>query len=228
MDDPLGSPNPTVAPGVGVGHEFGNGGEDFHATPFDDDITGGSGNDRIYLYGGDDFARGGDGDDVIHAIHGGRNTLDGGAGDDHLRIASHNTYNAASGGAGNDSIEVNAPNTSIEGGAGDDLFLLGEASGGSIIRDHQGRNHLSLHVGTDKHVLERVGQSLFIHTDADPTFDQSTDVVWLDFFDSEDNTVNQWSHESVVSLTDETTDAPSSPVPNPVDVISQADDALLA
>ena len=90
---------------------YGEGGNDV--------LNGGSGHDALY---------GGDGDDILNegpgSIDGGAGSLlDGGAGDDTIRLSFGST--TVYGGSGNDLIHLSFGNSVIDGGAGTDTVLIG-------------------------------------------------------------------------------------------------------
>ena len=82
-------------------------------------LTGGTGNDAIYIEGSGALIRSEGGDDFIGVYHAG-NTVDGGAGNDEIYI-THDSVTAA-GGAGNDSIRNYGENTALYGNDGDDFI----------------------------------------------------------------------------------------------------------
>jgi Ca2+-binding RTX toxin-like protein len=123
---------------AGPGNDLidGGTGDDFINTDYGDDTaSGGEGNDT--LQGGQrDLLRGGAGNDVLN---GGspfdpvaRFTLEGGAGDDRLSVTvvGARQGGAAFGGDGTDTLSAAGDGAvSLDGGAGDDLVLLGGFNG---------------------------------------------------------------------------------------------------
>jgi hypothetical protein len=81
-------------------------------TPFDDVITGNSGNNILLGGDGDDVLDGGVGNDTLDGGNG-NDVLNGGIGDDSLL-----------GGAGNDTLVGGAGNDTLVGGAGDDWYVF--------------------------------------------------------------------------------------------------------
>lgn len=125
----------------------------------DDVLLGGSGNDRLSGGTGNDYAMGGgqvDNDNgemleldqlpdpifVSQASSGGRNTVNGDAGDDVLIGGNEN--DTLNGGAGNDLIRGGDGNDRLDGGAGDDV-LSGEVGSDLLY----GRNGNDILIGGD-------------------------------------------------------------------------------
>jgi len=134
-------------------------------------ITGGAGNDTLWLGGGNDVGWGGDGNDVLHgedgddqlngddgaAVAPGNDTLIGGAGNDILRGGAGS--NELHGGDGNDTLESAGTYDLLYGGAGDDLFIV-HSSTTSIVWDgesEEGNDTLQAHVSFDLAALEVIG-----------------------------------------------------------------------
>lgn len=112
-----------------------------------DTLLGGDGNDRLLTGSGDDRAEGGAGDDDINAqrpaggqglltyASSGRQTLDGGLGDD--VIAGGSEADSIVGGEGRDTLFGQEGADSVLGGAGDDLIVTdagasGDGAGDSV------------------------------------------------------------------------------------------------
>jgi Ca2+-binding RTX toxin-like protein len=100
-------------------------------------LRGGAGSDTLELNGaGVSTADGGDGDDFLSGGIG--HTLDGGNGNDHLKLSSMDQTGAAwaYGGAGDDLVEVGQTrgqlNTMLSGGAGADTFQFYIWGGGPV------------------------------------------------------------------------------------------------
>jgi hypothetical protein len=124
---------------IGVHRTMDDAGRRFLDTPFDDWVNGGAGHDTIRFSGGEEIAHAGGGDDRIIALGVGRSVLDGGEGDDVIRLTSAAAYGAVLGGDGDDRIRVDAPAAMLEGGAGDDRYHLnGATAGGTVITDTEG------------------------------------------------------------------------------------------
>jgi Ca2+-binding RTX toxin-like protein len=177
---------------IGVHRTMDDAGRSFRDTPFDDWVDGGAGNDIIRFRGGEDIAHAGDGDDRIVAKGVGRSLLDGGAGDDHIRLVSAAAGNTVLGGDGNDRIRVDAPASMIYGGAGDDRFILnGATAGGTVIHDAEGHNRLKIENECFPLGFERMPHSdhLYILLGGGDSYDSTRDVVWLNFFANPDNRV---------------------------------------
>jgi hypothetical protein len=199
---------------VGVHRAMDDSGRTFRDTPFDDWVDGGAGHDRIHLRGGEDIAHGAGGNDTIHAASVGRSLLDGGAGDDVIRLVSTALYNTLHGGAGDDVIGARAPVSMIYGGAGDDRFWLREDSaGGTVITDADGRNRLHIDAGGPLG-FERVGQGddLYILLGGGEAYDSTRDVVWVGFFATPHNRVNGLGAAEIAALA---TPEPPPPLPTP-------------
>lgn len=108
-------------------------------------ISGGGGNDTIHLYSADgaaevahnSFVTGGSGDDIIY-IHGGKNHYVNGSGGNDTIYAEGDGH-ILRGRDGNDTIEMAAgTNNNLFGNAGKDMFVFGEAStGNNCIKDYE-------------------------------------------------------------------------------------------
>jgi Ca2+-binding RTX toxin-like protein len=98
-------------------------------------IFGGGGNDSIGALGGGDVLEGGEGDDDLHgSLFGSGDFLLGGAGNDTLTAGNSATMD---GGAGDDQIQITgssmeATHTLIDGGAGNDTFVMSFTGGGQV------------------------------------------------------------------------------------------------
>lgn len=94
----------------------------------DDRLDGLAGNDHLLGGAGNDRLVGGDGDDSLSDVDGGADSLYGGAGNDHftVRHSYSNSKVVVDGGEGDDFFILGAPGgmTFAYGGAGDDRFLL--------------------------------------------------------------------------------------------------------
>jgi hypothetical protein len=204
--------DPQAAP-VGVDHTMDDAGRSFYDTANDDLLTGGAGNDHIFLSGGQDIAHVGAGNDTIVANGNEGSLLDGGAGDDAILLASSLRLNALQGGDGNDFLQAYAPYSMVYGGAGDDTFLLREdISGGSVITDSDGANKLFINTadgGAAQLGFERISGSdnLYILLGGDQTYNRDHDVVWANFFASPDNQINGLGPDQIA--------APASAIPDP-------------
>ncbi|MFJ3055011.1 calcium-binding protein [Herbaspirillum sp. NPDC087042] len=119
----------------GLGNDLmwgGTGNDNMHGGSGDDKLYGGEGNDTLFGEAGNDVLMGGDGDDVIYGdfMHtyaspnndiGGDDLLYGGAGNDTLF-----------GGVGNDLLDGGTGNDHMEGGKGDDIYVV-DNPGDSIV-----------------------------------------------------------------------------------------------
>jgi Ca2+-binding RTX toxin-like protein len=142
---------------------------------------------------GEDIAYAGAGDDTIKAFGVGRSVLDGGDGDDRIRLTSDVPGGTVLGGDGHDRIRADAPAAMLYGGAGDDRYgLNGATAGGTVITDTEGHNRLSIDNGCVPLGFERLLHSdhLYILLGGGDTYDRTCDVVWLDFFANPDNRVD--------------------------------------
>ncbi|WP_448205884.1 Ig-like domain-containing protein, partial [Azospirillum sp. sgz302134] len=105
-------------------------------------VLGGAGNDRLYGEAGDDRLEGGSGNDTLDGAAG-SDTLLGGDGDDDL--SGDGAYadasgtakgNVLDGGAGNDTLRLQSAGATVgdtlTGGTGDDLFVIETRSGLSV------------------------------------------------------------------------------------------------
>lgn len=228
--DPTTDPTDAPPPGrqgsdlaaASVDPEFLDGaGRDLLDTLLDGTVGGGPGSDRLVLREGDYTARGRDGDDRIVAEGVGRSVLDGGAGDDVIRLLSAAPHSILLGGDGDDRIRADAPGSLIYGGEGDDRYVLrGDTAGGAVIVDSEGRNRLR--IDTDGPIgFSRVEGSddLRILLGGDGTYDRARDVVWADFFANPSNRVNDLRTAEVAALAV----AEPSPPPPPTTVPTLAE-----
>ena len=142
--------NDTIDGGDGGDILYGN--DSYGSSDADDDdvLMGGAGYDLLIGNGGNDTLRGGGDNDTL-LDNAGSNSLDGGAGDDTLWAGSQDhalVTNVLLGGEGNDELHLNWSNgsmsggigndrlyatsgtISLDGGAGDDWFWIGEEIGG--------------------------------------------------------------------------------------------------
>ncbi|HEX8125722.1 MAG TPA: cadherin domain-containing protein [Allosphingosinicella sp.] len=114
-----------------------------------DTIEGGLGNDRLTGGAGNDKLRGDDGDDVLNAGEGDDGVLDsggvavgieGGLGKDHIFGEAGN--DVLSGGGGDDLIAGGTGTDTMQGGLGNDTYLIERGSGTDTIADTDGVNIL--------------------------------------------------------------------------------------
>jgi hypothetical protein len=178
---------------VGVHRTMDDAGRRFRDTPFDDWVDGGAGDDAIRFRDGEDIAHAGAGDDTISALGVGRSVLDGGEGNDVIRLTSDARGGTVLGGDGDDRIRVDAPAAMLYGAAGDDRYVLnGATAGGTVITDTEGHNRLRIDNGCTPFGFERQLHSdhLYILLGGGETYDRTRDVVWLDFFADPHNRVD--------------------------------------
>jgi hypothetical protein len=162
------------------------------------------GDDVLQLRGGQHTVLAGEGRDRIAAREIGPSLLDGGAGDDVVRLHSGAPGSTLRGGEGDDRLVVRAPGTLVEGGAGDDLFRLDAATaGGTVILDGEGRNALRIDAGGAPPAFRREaggGDDLHVILGGGGTaFDPARDVVWKDFFENPLNRVNGLTAETIAA-----------------------------
>ena len=182
---------------------MGHAGETYVATVNDDLIEGGDGDDRIFVRGGGDIVFAGGGDDYVEAFGGGgKDVLHGQGGNDHLLVVSDGKFNELDGGAGDDLLQAYAPLSVIRGGEGDDYFVLDGRSVGSRIVDGEGSNALLVLSDVDLR-YHRNGDDLFIHFDQNLAYQPDQDIVWLDFFGQEGNSVNRLGAAEIAALVGE-------------------------
>jgi Ca2+-binding RTX toxin-like protein len=124
--------NDVLTGGSGIDDLWGDGGNDT--------LNGGGGDDRLYGGDGNDTLNGGDGSDVLHGNDGndslfggaGKDRLFGGAGNDFLNGGLNDGRDELFGGEGNDTLVGSSADRDIlEGGAGDDLYII---RGGTEVR----------------------------------------------------------------------------------------------
>ncbi|MCE3232976.1 MAG: calcium binding hemolysin protein [Rickettsiaceae bacterium] len=96
-------------------------------------------NNMIYVHGGDDTVQGGAGSDTIYGGEG-NDSLYGGLGDDYLKGENGNDILYAN--AGNDSIDWGAGINQVYGGDGDDNLTNYTASSGNIISGDAGNDEI--------------------------------------------------------------------------------------
>jgi Ca2+-binding RTX toxin-like protein len=103
------------------------GDDNISGTVFVDVINGAGGNDTLSGGGGDDQLSGGAGNDLLQSGTGYLNVLDGGDGDDTLRVEVDSGAATLRGGAGNDNLGVNfwTGSNTFEGGTGNDTMAGG-------------------------------------------------------------------------------------------------------
>lgn len=125
-----------------------------HGTAFNDTLTGGPGETRIYGMGGHDliigssrnsWISGGDGNDTVHGGDG-NDTIHGDQGNDLLRGGAGN--DSMSGGAGNDTLYGGSGNDTLHGDEGNDV-LWGE-DGNDVIFGGNGNDVLYGGNGADR------------------------------------------------------------------------------
>jgi len=153
------------------------------------------------------------GHDTIRAADVGRAPLDGGAGDDAMRLSSAAPGSILLDGEGDDRIRGDALASVIYGGAGDDRFLLREdTAGATVIADAEGHNRLRLDADAPLG-FERVEGSdgLRILLGGGGAYERSRDVVWVDFFANPGNRVNGLRTTAVADLTVTTQPPPQPP-----------------
>lgn len=166
------------------------------ATPAPVPNPGTSGDDLIRLDGGVHVIDALDGADRLLARDIGASLLEGGAGDDTLRIDSGRFGSTLRGDEGDDEgddvLRIRAPGTVAEGGAGDDVFRLdGAAAAGTVIVDGEGRNRLTIDgAAPPTFRREAGGDDLHVILGGGTAFDPTRDVVWKDLFDHPLNRVN--------------------------------------
>ncbi|WP_046866989.1 M10 family metallopeptidase C-terminal domain-containing protein [Microvirga massiliensis] len=110
---------------------YGDDGRDvLRAIGSNNQLYGGTGSDSVTIEGDNNSAYGDDGGDVMNIGAGNYNgnLLDGGAGDDDLRVFGGGDGNVLKGGAGSDVIMGGAGADIINGGADDDLMSGGEGA----------------------------------------------------------------------------------------------------
>ena len=107
----------------GITRNGGNGAENLTGSTGEDKIYGNAGNDTLGGGDGADFLSGGLGNDSANG-DAGRDTLLGGAGNDVLK-----------GGAGDDYLSGDSGNDTLTGGLGVDTFVFGQVGGKDIVTD---------------------------------------------------------------------------------------------
>ena len=130
--------------------EGGEGDDVINGDHGDDTLLGGEGNDTLYNYGGSGIMDGGADDDYIasydaQAGNGGEDPIFGGSGND--TIYDYRGGNEIEGNDGDDYIDVQGGNSSVDGGADDDIF--GDVS----YYNGPGANLLTGGSGIDTYVL---------------------------------------------------------------------------
>lgn len=126
--------NDTLLGGAGNDYLAGQGGDDLlRGGTGDDTLVGGPGNDTLEGGPGEDWLMGGDGDDVLVAGPD-ASQLFGDAGDDLLIGDNHHTQSLLNGGEGDDTLRIGS-NDWAEGGAGRDLFELLPGARNTVIAD---------------------------------------------------------------------------------------------
>ena len=135
---------------TGDSRGYGNNGDDsIHSNSADAEALGSTGNDT--LDGSDNLAaHGDDGNDDLLISSGGAGW--GGAGDDLLTHAANDAETFGKslyGGAGNDSILGTSADTALDGGAGNDLFVIEH-----VAHDNNNSLHIDLAEGDDTVLLD--------------------------------------------------------------------------
>ncbi|QOK98394.1 calcium-binding protein [Ralstonia pseudosolanacearum] len=113
----------------------GDGNDTFVSNGGNDQLYGGAGNDTLRVNNNSTaFVDGGDGNDTISADSGTTSTIAAGNGDDSVQISAWATRTTIDGGAGNDVIKIEShpygvsQGADITGGTGDDQISLGYSS----------------------------------------------------------------------------------------------------
>lgn len=99
---------------------------------FDDNLSGGDGDDKIYGHKGDDTIDGGTGNDELYGGSG-NDFMTGGEGNDKMWGGENN--DTLDGGAGNDYINGGRGEDTLYGGAGNDCFVFRMDDGNNTIKD---------------------------------------------------------------------------------------------
>ena len=130
-----GAGNDSISGGFGNDQLWGGTGDDnLYGDDGDDKLYGDEGNDHLYGGAGNDVLQGGDGNDVLYGDYmhaygaatndiGGDDLLYGGAGNDSLY-----------GGVGNDLLDGGTGNDYMEGGLGDDIYVV-DCSGDTVVEN---------------------------------------------------------------------------------------------
>lgn len=143
-----------------------------------DYIDGGAGNDILQGEGGDDLLYGGSGDDIIwgdahfydlsEELHG-DDYLDGGTGNDQLF-----------GQGGNDILSGGAGDDVLDGGEGDDIYIINAGDGNDRIVDTSGKNKIIFGSGVTQDSIKLGLGSLLVNYGA------SGDMLHIEGFDPAD------------------------------------------
>lgn len=140
-----------------------------------DYIDGGSGNDIMQGEGGSDILHGGSGDDMIWgdahyyelpADQHGDDLLEGGAGSDQLY-----------GQGGNDILAGGAGDDVLDGGDGDDIYIVNAGDGNDRILDASGKNKIIFGTGVTQESLKLGLGSLLV------SYGAAADEIHLEGFD---------------------------------------------
>jgi Ca2+-binding RTX toxin-like protein len=148
LADRLAVDESSLALGLGVSMEGGNGNDTLIGSNSDDSLDGGAGDDSIVGNGGNDRVAGRDGNDTVLA----------GAGDDSIKGNGGN--DVVDGGAGNDSVWGNDGNDSVTGDDGNDVMYGGNGgdtmlggAGNDVF--HGGSPRDKMDGGTGKNIFRR-------------------------------------------------------------------------
>ncbi|MEH2258455.1 beta strand repeat-containing protein [Nostoc sp.] len=150
-----------------------------------DTINGGAGDDTLNANGskGDNLLSGGNGNDFLYLIGSysydygeskdsrseGNNTLEGGAGDDRLRAGGLTGDNLLSGGDGNDELDLSgnyysynsndysdsrsSGNNTLNGGAGNDYLNASASTGNNLLSGGDGNDYIFIFGASGKNIL---------------------------------------------------------------------------
>ncbi|WP_179958319.1 calcium-binding protein [Chitinimonas arctica] len=135
----------------------GEGSDSLNGGDGDDTLDGGEGDDRLDGGDGNDLLQGGEGTDGLYGDAGndtlsgdGEDYLDGGEGDDSI---SGSDSDILQGGSGSDTLQALGSGLSLQGGEGDDRYLMADAIDGearSEIIDAAGSNRIVLDASLDE------------------------------------------------------------------------------
>ncbi|MEH2168097.1 MAG: calcium-binding protein [Nostoc sp.] len=159
--------NDTLAGGRGNNTILGGAGKDYLSADYsngNNSLSGGDDNDSLNVSGSYDDYRG---DFYLDAISG-KNTLNGGAGDDNLVTNYSSGNNLLSGGDGNDTLTAAGSaslyssygaytvsgNNTLNGGAGGDRLIVDYSSGDNLLDGGNGNDYLTASSATGKNTLK--------------------------------------------------------------------------